>query len=209
MTISGPRDVKWILASASPRRSEILSSLGLHFRVEPSGIPEPDCIRGRQPSRCAADLARAKALDVARKHRSGVVIGADTVVYAGKRILGKPAHEDEAREMLRRLSGRWHEVITGLFLYDCGTGRGAAAHALSRVHFRRLSRENLDWYISTGEYRDKAGAYAIQGYASLFVDRIEGCYFNIVGFPVSVFYLLCRRLDLPLLRRLRRTTAQP
>jgi septum formation protein len=149
-------------------------------------------------------LARAKALEVGKRHVSGIVIGADTVVSTANRRLGKPADEADARSMLRRLSGRWHEVITGLCLYDCTTRRAGSAHCLTRVHFRRLSPADIEWYLSTGEYRDKAGAYAIQGYASLFADRIEGCYFNIVGFPVSTFYGLCRRLRLPLMQSLRR-----
>ena len=155
-------------------------------------------MRGQVPSRCAVRLSRAKALAVGRRHNSGVVIGADTVVYARGAILGKPLNREDARTMLRRLSGRWHEVITGVCVYDCGTGRSVSGHSRSRVHFRRLSAADIEWYLSTGEYQDKAGAYAIQGYASLFVDRIEGCYFNIVGFPVSTFYALCRRLNLPL-----------
>ena len=199
MTTSTRRRLKWVLASSSPRRREILSSLGLRFRIEPSRIPEPECPCGQEPSRCAVRLSRAKALAVGRRHKSEVVIGADTVVYCKGVILGKPSDQNDAKAMLRRLSGRWHEVITGLCLYDCGPGRSVSSYSRSRVHFRRLSDADIDWYISTGEYRDKAGAYAIQGYASLFVDRIEGCYFNIVGFPVSTFYTLCRRLNLPLL----------
>ena len=202
MTTSRRGRLKWILASSSPRRREILSSLGLRFRVEPSGAPEPDCPHGQEPSRCAVRLARVKALAVGRRHNSGVVIAADTVVYCRGVTLGKPCDEEDASAMLRRLSGRWHEVITGLCLYDCRRRRSVSGYSRSRVHFRRLSAADIDWYVSTGEYKDKAGAYAIQGYASLLVDRIEGCYFNIVGFPVSTFYLLCRRLKLLLLESL-------
>jgi len=198
MTTSRARKEKWILASASPRRREILSSLGLRFRVEPSRVAEPECAHGQEPWRCVMRLSRAKALAVGRRHHCGIVIGADTVVYSRGLILGKPSDEEDARAMLRRLSGRWHEVITGLCLYDCSSGRVVSAHSRSRVHFRRLESADVNWYLSTREYLDKAGAYAIQGYASLFVDRIEGCYFNIVGFPVSTFHTLCRRLNLPL-----------
>ncbi len=194
MTISTLLRQKWILASASPRRREILSALGLRFRIEPSGIPEPECTEGREPSRCAVRLARAKALAVGSRYKSGIVIGADTVVCAGNVILGKPIDEEDARSMLRRLSGRWHEVVTGLCLYECRARRSISGHSRSRVHFRRLSPKEIDWYLSTGEHRDKAGSYAIQGRASIFIDRIEGCYFNIVGFPVATFHALCRRL---------------
>jgi septum formation protein len=123
-----------------------------------------------------------------------MIIGADTIVVVNDRILGKPDSEDHARAMLRSLSGRWHEVITGLCLIDNRTGRSVSAHNRSRVHMGRFTRADIDWYVSTGEHHDKAGAYAIQGNASLFIDRIEGCYFNIVGFPIFTFARLCKRL---------------
>ncbi len=104
--------------------------------------------------------------------------------------------------MLRSLSARWHEVITGICLLDCGLHRSCSAYARSRVHFRRISAGEIDWYVLTEEHRDKAGAYAIQGYASLFIDRIEGCYFNIVGFPVATFEKLCRKLGVNLVGQL-------
>jgi septum formation protein len=183
------------LASASPRRREILAGLGLSFQVEPSGIPEPAC--DGNAARCAVGLAKAKALDVARRLDSGFVIGADTVVVAGKTILGKPENRTDAQAMLRRLSGRWHEVITGLYLHDCSCRKGSAVFERSRVHFRRLTSSEIEWYLQTGEFADKAGAYAIQGHGALLVDRIEGCYFNIVGFPVAAFYSLCRKMKIP------------
>ena len=186
----------WILASASPRRREILAGLGLSFQVVPSGIPEPGC--DGNAARCAVALAKAKALDVARRFGSGFVIGADTVVVVGKEILGKPERRTDARTMLRRLSGRWHEVITGIYLYDCRRRKGSAVFERSRVHFRRLAASEIEWYLQTGEFADKAGAYAIQGHGALLVDRIEGCYFNIVGFPVAAFYSLSRRMRIPL-----------
>ena len=188
-----------ILASASPRRREILRGLGLRFRVEPSREVEPARNAGEPVERYALRLARLKARSVARRHASALVIGADTIVSLGGRLLGKPAGEAEARSMLRGLSGRWHEVLTGICLLDLGSGQQASAAARSRVHFRRLGAREIEWYLGTGEYRDKAGAYAIQGRAALFIDRIEGCYFNIVGFPVSTFERLCRRLGFPLL----------
>jgi len=189
---------RWVLASASPRRREILSGLGLRFRIKPSVVAEPPRERSEPPSRYAARAARLKARAVARNLQGGVVIGADTVVVMRDRLLGKPSSREEARSMLRSLSGRWHEVITGICLIDCRIMREVSSCAVSRVHFRRVSEAELQWYLDTGEYSDKAGAYAIQGYASLFVDRIEGCYFNIVGFPVSTFEKLCRRLGISL-----------
>ncbi len=184
----------WILASASPRRKEILSRLGLKFEVSPSRIMEPLRKPHETPARYAVRVARMKAREVADGRSSGLVLGADTIVVLGNRILGKPSSRAEARAMLESLSGRRHEVISGLCLLDCATRRALTASSRSRVHFRRLSPSEIEWYVGTGEYRDKAGAYGIQGCASLFVDRIEGCYFNIVGFPVAAFERLCRRM---------------
>jgi septum formation protein len=198
-----PTGTRWILASSSPRRKEILDGLGMRFIVDPCNLPEPVRRRGERPSVYATRAARDKARAVAAKHKTGVVIGADTVVVSGRRILGKPADREEGREMLERLGGRWHEVITGLSLVDLDAGRMHSGFGRSRVHFRRLTADEICWYLQTGEYADKAGAYAVQGYAALFIDRIEGCYFNIVGFPVATFERLCRRLGYDLIGQLR------
>ncbi len=195
---------RWILASASPRRREILAGLGLRFVVDPCTLPEPGRRPGERPSAYAVRAAREKANAVAARHDAGVVIGADTIVVRGDRILGKPVDRIEARDMLEQLAGRWHEVITGLCLHDCDTGRTRAGSTLSRVHFRRISAAEIRWYLDTDEYSDKAGAYAVQGYAALFIDRIEGCYFNIVGFPVAMFERLCLRLGHNLILQLAR-----
>jgi septum formation protein len=192
---------KWILASASPRRSEMLRRLGFRFCIDPSGIREPDRKPGESPSRYAVRIARLKAENTGKRHKSGLVLSTDTIVVIGNRILGKPKTLAEARAMLKRLSGRWHEVFSGICLLDCEAGRIYSAVGRTRVHFRRLEPKEIRWYLKTGEYRDKAGAYGIQGFASLFIDRIEGCYFNIVGFPVAVFVKLCRRAGIDLLRK--------
>jgi septum formation protein len=183
-----------ILASASPRRSEILARLGFPLVIDPSAVPEPERRPGELPSTYAVRAARAKARDVAGRHRSGWIVGADTIVVARDHFLGKPACDMEAAGMLRSLSGRWHEVYTGLCLIDRIAGQSASGCSCSRVHFRRLTADEIAGYLSTGEHRDKAGAYAVQGFASIFIDRIEGCYFNIVGFPIFTFARLCRRL---------------
>jgi septum formation protein len=182
-----------LLASASPRRREILNRLGIPFCVEPSGLLEPPRKSHETPHGYAVRLARLKAKEVARKHPSGLVLAADTIVVLRNSILAKPGNRAEARLMLNRLSGRWHEVVSGICLLDCKTRRARSAFSRSRVHFRRLSPAEIEWYLNTGEYRDKAGAYGAQGYASLFINRIEGCYFNIVGFPVATFEKLCRK----------------
>ena len=192
----------WILASASPRRREILAGLGLDPVIDPCLLPEPQRLPAESPASYAVRAARLKVRDVAARHVRGVVIGADTIVVCRTRIFGKPSSKAEGRRMLLDLSGRWHEVITGLSLYECGSGRIRSAYSSSRVHFRGLTTREVDWYLSTGEYADKAGAYAIQGYAALFVDRIEGCYFNVVGFPVATFGRLCRGLECDLVAAL-------
>jgi septum formation protein len=191
---------KWILASASPRRKEILAGIGLVFRIDPSLDPEPAEKAGEKPSAYAVRAAEEKAAKVAAKYASGLVIGADTIVVIGNRILGKPASTEEARKMLSQLSGHWHEVITGICLYDISRQERRSEFCISRVHFQRLTEREIEWYVAKGEYRDKAGAYGIQGYASVFIDRIEGCFFNVVGFPVSTFYRLCLQMGISILK---------
>ena len=192
-----------ILASASPRRQEILRDLGLDFLVDPSRIPEPGPVPGETSTRYAARVAKSKVREVSQRHRRGLIIGADTVVAVGGRHLGKPSSKEDAREMLHSLEGRWHQVVSGISVMNCESKRMRSRSVTSRVHFRRLSALEIDWYLETGEYRDKAGAYGIQRYAALFADRIEGCYFNIVGFPVAAFYRLCREMNVSLLDLIR------
>jgi septum formation protein len=190
--------LKWILASASPRRREILRGLGLRFRVEPSNLKEPERNAAESPQDYVVRLATLKAREVGGRHKSGTIIAADTVVVVDGLILGKPAAKKEARSMLLRLSGRWHSVLTAIAVFECASGRTRAEYSRSRVHFRPLEKTDVDWYLSTGEFADKAGAYAVQGYASLFIDRIDGCYFNVVGFPVATFEQTCRKLGIDL-----------
>ena len=196
------RKPKWILASASPRRNEILRGLGLEFRIDPSGVVEPARRSRETPSKYAVRLACLKAREASGRHQSGLILSADTIVVLGDSILGKPETPTEARSMILRLSGRWHEVVTGICIMDCARNRRHSTFSRTRVHFRRLSSAEIEWYLQTGEYRDKAGAYGVQGYASLFIDRIEGCYFNIVGFPISAFEKLCRRSGIDLISNL-------
>jgi septum formation protein len=191
---------KWILASASPRRREILAGIGLEFDVDPSSDPEPVEKPGETPSAYAVRAAEEKTSKVSAKYPTGLVIGADTIVVIGSHILGKPGSIEDAREMLGRLCGHWHEVITGICLYDISRQRLHSNFCVSRVHFQRMTADEIEWYIAKGEYRDKAGAYGIQGYASVFIDRLEGCFFNVVGFPVSTFYRLCRQMDINILQ---------
>lgn len=174
-----------LLASASPRRREILESAGFRFRlVEAPGVEET--FEGR-PGVLARRNARTKARAAAALDPGpGVILGADTVVAVGGETLGKPGDREEARAMLEKLSGGWHRVVTGICLRH-EDGREVLASTATRVHFTRLAPEFVEAYLSTGEADDKAGAYGIQGQIGQFVDRISGCYFNVVGLsPASV-----------------------
>lgn len=184
-----------VLASASPRRQELLRNAGIEFTVCPADIPE---IRNgnEAPAGFAIRLAREKARAVFEQVRAGtskcdgdVVLGADTVVVVDHHVLGKPEDEEDAGRMLRLLSGRRHEVTTGV----CLTGEGFedARSETTEVEFSILSEDDIRMYVASGEPMDKAGAYGIQGMASRWIPRIGGCYFNVVGLPVA---LVCRML---------------
>jgi len=193
----------WILASASPRRSEILRQLGVRFKTDPCLDPEPRQNMSESPSSYVRRVCRLKAAAVAKRHPNSLIIAADTIVVVDDAILGKPSDRTEARNMLRSLSGRRHEVLTGLCLTTAGEPRRVySSVTCSGVYFRRMSNDDIAWYLKTEEYRDKAGAYGIQGFASIFINRVEGCYFNIVGFPVSEFARLCHRAKINLLQTL-------
>jgi len=173
-----------VLASGSPRRRELLRRAGIRFRVRTAEVDER-VRKGETPRAHVRRLAQAKAEAVWQPGER--VLGADTVVVVDDEILGKPRNAREARRMLRLLSGREHRVLTGVCLME-RDGRRRAGVAGTRVWFRRLSRAEIDHYIEGGEPFDKAGAYAIQGQASRFVERIAGCYSNVVGLPVSRVY---------------------
>ncbi|MCR4439372.1 MAG: Maf family protein [bacterium] len=181
------RDRRLVLASASARRAQLLRLLGLEFDVIPSSIVEENG-GVEDPVRHVRELALAKAREVAAQVDCGLVIGADTVVVLAGRLLGKPADADEARAMLALLSGKTHEVYTGFALVERPSGRELVEHELTRVHFRDLSNEEIEAYVATGSPLDKAGAYGIQDLSAIFVDRIEGCFYNVVGFPLAKFY---------------------
>ena len=183
--------MRLILASASPRREALLRQIGLRFEVAPSRAEErvPE---GLPPRDLVERLAMEKARLVAAGRTRGLVIGADTVVVLDGRILGKPAGPDDAREMLRRLSGREHQVTTGIAVVDAATGESRRDSVTTTVTFAPLSEETIARYVSTGEPLDKAGAYAIQGYGALLIEGISGCYYNVVGLPLRrLAELLC------------------
>lgn len=172
-----------ILASASPRRRELLRWLGIPFRALPSNAEE-DLIEQGEPEILAKELAYQKALAVAPKVRQGLILGADTMVCLGSEILGKPAGIEDAYHILRKLSGRKHRVVTGLSLLEVPSGRHQEAAVISEVTFRTLKEEEIWEYVRTGEPLDKAGAYAIQGRGGGLIAQITGCYTNIIGLPV-------------------------
>jgi len=174
-----------ILASNSPRRGELLRQIGLSFVTAPSAVDE-QVQAGESPESYAVRVALDKARAAAARAGSGVIIAADTIVVLGDRILGKPADRHDAELMLSLLSGRMHVVITGLAVIDASQGKTVTGTSLTRVWFRNLSQDEIASYVMSGEPLDKAGAYGIQGKGALFVDKIEGCYFNVVGLPLSL-----------------------
>jgi len=179
-----------ILASGSPRRRELLSRIVDEFAVVPSRAAEEE--RG-EPRARALTAAVAKAREVGSRCE-GIIIAADTLVVIDRKALGKPKTTGEAADMLRELSGREHRVVTGLCVLDAKAGRELSAVEETRVCFRALSDEEIEAYVRTGEPLDKAGAYAIQGRGALFVERICGDFYNVVGLPLHRLALLLREV---------------
>jgi septum formation protein len=180
--------MKLILASASARRAEILRDAGLSFVVLSSAVDETP-FANESPNDLVERLALAKAeLVAARAIGPAIIIGADTVISLGGHILGKPRSTDDARRMLEKLSGRTHSVVTGIALIRIPDAERRTFVESTLVHFAALTNVEILRYLATGEPHDKAGSYAIQGHAGRFIPRVEGCYFNIVGLPLSRLY---------------------
>jgi septum formation protein len=174
---------KIVLASGSPRRRELLAGLGVQFEVKTSQVDET-FDPSSPPNAVAEELAHRKAKDVARQLDAALVIGADTIVVCDGEILGKPRDEQEAVQMLSRLQGRAHQVYTGIALVEVADGhvvRERVSHRMTHVWMRSLSDEKISWYVDSKEPLDKAGAYGIQGLGACLIDKIDGCYFNVVG----------------------------
>lgn len=182
-----------ILASASPRRRALLGQIGLKVTVHPSSFRESTV--ASQPQAFVLYNALGKAREVAAHFKSGIVLGADTIVVHAEELLGKPKNRDEAARMLRGLSGDWHDVFTAVALVDSSTGREISDVVRTRVHMRQITDAELSGYLLTEEPYDKAGAYGIQGMAAMFVDRIDGCYSNVVGLPLSRLAELLQQCD--------------
>jgi septum formation protein len=181
-----PRLDRIVLASASPRRAELLRAAGIDFDVQPVDIDEA-ILPGESPSEYVTRLAEAKARAVHTRDGRQTVLAADTAVVADGRILGKPIDESDAKRMLRLLGGRTHQVLTAVSIFHPGQIVDTRVET-TLVEFAELSEEDIDWYVSSGEPMDKAGAYAVQGLASRFVTRLEGSYSNVVGLPVALVY---------------------
>jgi len=173
-----------ILASASPRRKEILEKTGLKFRVVESRCEEK-MDTGLKPHDLAKFLSREKAREVARRYANALVIAADTIVVLRGRIFGKPCDKEQAKEMLRVFSGKAHSVITGFTIIDTASNEELSRSVSSKIFFKRLSADEIEAYIRSGEPLDKAGAYGIQGLGAVLIKRIEGDFFNVMGLPLN------------------------
>jgi septum formation protein len=191
-----------ILASASPRRSEILTAVGWPFETHPPDVDETRR-EGEAPEDLVRRLAREKAETVAHTRLFGLVLGADTTVVVDAEILEKPRDAEQARRMLRRLSGRAHEVLTGVALVRAETGRVVVGLERTRVRFAETTDEEIAWHVETGDVLDKAGAYAVQGRAAIFIEGIEGDYWNVVGLPVRLVYELVRGFEVEAMENVR------
>ncbi|WP_055105550.1 Maf family protein [Paenibacillus ihumii] len=201
LAASSPRHV--ILASTSPRRRELLATLHIPFEVVPSKADEAVPSEWA-PEQVVLELAlrKAKAVHAAldSESRNAVIIGSDTIVVLDGQVLGKPKNEGEAASMLRALQGRSHQVLTAVACIDAGTGRAEAEYRRTIVTMRPAAEEEIAAYARTGEGLDKAGAYAIQGLGAIFVTGIEGCYFNVVGLPLSLLSEMLGRFGIPVLK---------
>ena len=182
---------KLILASKSPRRAELLAAAGWQFEAAAANIDEARH-DGEEAVAYVRRLAQTKAEKVGQQFANALVLGADTTVVVGNEILEQPGDAATAAWMLKLLSGKWHQVLTGVALVRVSDARLIVAHEVTRVRFAELSPAEIDWYVSTGEPLDKAGAYGIQGRAAPFIEEIQGDYFNIVGLPMQLVYKLIR-----------------
>jgi septum formation protein len=191
---------KLILASGSPRRAEILTSVGWEFTKDSADIDETE-LPGEPPEDYVLRLAREKAAAVARKYDDAIVLGADTTVVIDRQIIGKPIDLADAKRMLKMLSGNWHEVLTGVALVEAKPEtQHRAPETLTgmqrtRVKFNAMTEKEIEFLAENGDPLDKAGAYAVQAQAALFIEGIEGDYWNVVGLPVNLVYRLIKQFS--------------
>jgi septum formation protein len=187
---------KLILASGSPRRAEILTAVGWDFKKEIADIDETE-FSGEKPEDYVQRLARTKAETIAANHKNALVLGADTTVVIDNQIIGKPKDLDDAGRMLQMLSGNWHEVLTGVAVVKVSEGDFDTKVDLqsTRVKFAEMNDAEIEFLVEKGEPLDKAGAYAVQAQAALFIEEIAGDYWNVVGLPVNLVYQLLKKLQ--------------
>jgi len=188
-----------VLASSSPRRKELLRQAGIPFTVMPADLDEEGLELSGTPAQRAEQLAYLKAAAVAKKLGKGFVLGADTIVVCEGEVFGKPADKADARRMLGMLSGREHQVITGIALIDAASGTARIGHDVTSVRFSKLSNSEIEAYIDSDEPYDKAGSYAVQGKGALLVEGIEGCYTNVVGLPLRKLYCMLKEFGIKVL----------
>ena len=184
---------KIILASTSPRRHGMARQMGLEFEIVPSNYEENMSV-DLNPEKLAMTLAYGKAKEVSERIKEGIILGIDTFVVFNNKKLGKPKSKEEAFETLKVLSGKIHEVYSGIAIINCETGVEIKDFEVTKVKFRKLNDDEINSYIKTGEPMDKAGAYGIQGLGSIFVEKVDGCYTNVVGFPVYNIYKNLKKL---------------
>jgi septum formation protein len=192
--------VKFILASSSPRRRELLAMIGLDFDVIPSHVPEIHQ-SGEAPEEYVARLSRDKAQAIAAEHPDRWVIAADTTVLLGDALLEKPADAADAMRMLAAIEGKTHTVYSGVTLQNLSQRWSDTRVAESEVRVLPLSRGDIEWYVATGEPLDKAGAYAVQGIGSMFIESVHGSYTNVVGLPLATLFQMLRRAGVDPLTR--------
>ena len=183
---------KIILASASPRRKEILEKTGLKFMVDASDYEEDLSLR-MPARRLARYLSCEKAKAIANRYKNAIIIAADTIICLDDKVFGKPRNESDAKRMLNILNGKSHYVITGFTIIDTGEGQSVSRSVVTKVYFKRITRKWIEEYVGTGEPLDKAGAYAIQGVGAAIVKKIEGDYNNVVGLPIDALMKAIRK----------------
>jgi len=185
----------FILASKSPRRREILQMLGIPFEIYDRKSHWEDS-QLKDPGQYVLEVAEKKAIEPRSIYKTGIVLTADTIVYCDGEILGKPIDKIDATAMIAKLQGKTHQVYTGICLSDCTHNISRSAYEITDVTFAPMSHNEIEWYINGGEYPDKAGAYAVQGKASLFITGIKGCFFNVVGLPVRKLFVLSKDMNI-------------
>lgn len=187
---------KLILASGSPRRAEILNSVGWEFTKDVADIDETE-FQGETPEVYVKRLSREKAEAVSSKYSNGMVLGADTTVVIDNQIVGKPVDLEDAKRMIKLLSGNWHEVLTGVAVIKISNSKLESSKVgiqRTKVKFAEMTDEEIDFLVQKGEPLDKAGAYAVQAQAALFIEKIDGDYWNVVGLPINLVYSLVNEI---------------